>query len=129
MAQWTSTYDAFILLYVLVHLLLIIKLYTPTIILFSSMRKDLHEDPKFKEWQETVNKELQRIIESDDTKSYEKIFTELGGLEMPNSTDCGDKLENLIKQVVDQKLCESQNEFIKKCIQYFGSNSQYKYKV
>jgi len=86
------------------------------------MRKDLHEDPKFKEWQETVNKELQRIIESDDTESYEKIFTELGGLEMPNSTDCSDKLENLIKQVVDQKLCkfESQNEFIKKCIQYFG---------
>jgi len=76
------------------------------------MRKDLHEDPKFKEWQETVNKELQWTIESHDTKSYEKIFTELGGLEMPNSTDCSDKLENLIKQVVDQKLCkfESQNE-------------------
>jgi hypothetical protein len=86
------------------------------------MRKDLQEDPKFKEWQETVNKELQRIIESDDTKSYEKIFTELRGLEMPNSIDCSDNLENLIKQVVDQKLCkfESQNEFIKKCIQYFG---------
>lgn len=86
------------------------------------MRKDLHEDPKFKEWQETVNKELQRIIESDDTKSYEKIFTELGGLEMSNSTDCSDKLENLIKQVVDQKLCkfESQNKFIKKYIQCFG---------
>jgi hypothetical protein len=32
---------------------------------------------------------------------------------------------------VDQKLCkfESQNEFIKKCIQYFGWNPQYKYKV
>lgn len=75
------------------------------------MRKDLHEDPKFKEWQETLNKELQRIIESDDTKSYENIFTELGGREMSNSTDCSDKLENLIKQVVNQKLCkfESQN--------------------
>jgi len=92
------------------------------IILFSRMRKDLREDPKFKEWQETVNKELQRIIESDDTQSYEMIFTELGGLEMPNSTDCSDKLEDLIKKVVVQKLCkfESQNEFIKKCIQYFG---------
>jgi hypothetical protein len=75
------------------------------------MRKDLHEDPRFKEWQETHNQELQRIIESDDTKSYENIFTELGGLEMSNSTDCSDKLENLIKQVVNQKLCkfESQN--------------------
>jgi hypothetical protein len=75
------------------------------------MRKDLHEDPKFKEWQETLNEELQRIIESNDTKSYENIFTELGGLEMSNSTDCSDKLENLIKQVVNQKLCkfESQN--------------------
>lgn len=69
------------------------------------MRKDLREDPKFKEWQETVNKELQRIIESDDTQSYEMIFTELGGLEMPNSTDCSDKLEDLIKKVVVQKLC------------------------
>ena len=38
------------------------------------MRKDLHEDPEFKEWQETVNIELQRIIESDDTQSYEKII-------------------------------------------------------
>jgi len=70
-----------------------------------NMRKDLHEDPRFKEWQETHNQELQRIIESDDTKSYENIFTELGGLEMSNSTDCSDKLENLIKQVVNQKLC------------------------
>lgn len=70
-----------------------------------NMRKDLHEDPKFKEWQETINRDLQRIVESDNTKSYEKIFTELGGLEVPNSTDCSDKLENLIKQVVDQKLC------------------------
>ena len=87
-----------------------------------NMRKDLHEDPKFKKWQETVNKEIQEIIEFDDTKSYENIFTEIGGLEIPNSTDCSDKLENLIKEVVDQNLCkfESQNEFIEKCIQYFG---------
>lgn len=109
-------------MYILVLLFLILKVYAPMIILFSRMRKDLHEDPKFKEWQETVNNELQRIIESDDTKSYETIFTELGGLEMPNSRDCSDKLEKLIKDVVHQKLCkfESQNEFIKKCIQYFG---------
>lgn len=84
------------------------------------MRKDLHEDPKFKEWQEAVNEELQRIIESDDTQSYEEIFTELGGLEMPNSTDCSDRLEDLIKNVVVQKLCKSQDEFVKQCIQYFG---------
>ncbi|XP_021942061.1 uncharacterized protein LOC110840856 isoform X4 [Zootermopsis nevadensis] len=69
-----------------------------------NMRKDLHEDPKFKEWQEKFNKYLQEIIESDNSKSYEDIFTELGGLEMPNSTDYSDKLENLIKQVVDEKL-------------------------
>jgi hypothetical protein len=74
------------------------------------MRKDLHEDPKFKEWQETINRDLQRIVESDNTKSYEKIFTELGGLEVPNSTDCSDKLENLIKQVVDQKLCKFESQ-------------------
>jgi hypothetical protein len=81
------------------------------------MRKDLHENPEFKEWQGTVNTDLQRIIESDDTLSYERIFTELGGLEMPNSTDCNDRLEHLIKQVVDQQLCkfESQNESINKC--------------
>lgn len=76
------------------------------IILFYSMRKDLHEDPKFKEWQETVNKDLQRIVESDNTKPYKEIFTELGGIEMPNFTDSSDKLENLIKRVVDQKLCK-----------------------
>jgi hypothetical protein len=74
------------------------------------MRKDLHENPKFKEWQETINRDLQRIVESDNTKSYEKIFTELGGLEMPNSTDCSDKLENLIKRVVDQKLCKFESQ-------------------
>jgi hypothetical protein len=68
------------------------------------MRKDLHEDPKFMEWQEMVNNELQQIIESDNSKTYEEIFTELGGLEMTNSTDCNDKLETLIKQVVDEKL-------------------------
>jgi hypothetical protein len=73
------------------------------------MRKDLHEDPKFKEWQENINKDLQEIIESDNSKSYEDIFAELGGLEMPNSTDCSDKLEKLIKQVVDKKLCKFQS--------------------
>jgi hypothetical protein len=73
------------------------------------MRKDLHEDPKFKEWQEKINKDLQEIIESDSSKSYEDIFTELGGLEMPNSTDCNDKLETLIKRVVDEKLRKFQS--------------------
>jgi hypothetical protein len=68
------------------------------------MRKDLHENPDFKEWQETVNRDLQQIIESDNSKSYEEIFVELGGIEIPNSTSCNDKLENLIKQVVDKKL-------------------------
>jgi hypothetical protein len=72
------------------------------------MRNGLHEDPKFMEWQETVYNELQHIIESNNLKTYEEIFTELGGLKMTNSTDCSDKLENLLKQVVDEKLrkCE-----------------------
>ncbi|PNF22113.1 hypothetical protein B7P43_G06801 [Cryptotermes secundus] len=69
------------------------------------MRKDLHEDSKFMDWQEIVNNELQRIIESDNSKTYEEIFTDLGGLEMTSSTDCNDKLENLIKRVVNEKLC------------------------
>jgi hypothetical protein len=68
------------------------------------MRNDLHEDPKFMAWQETVYDELQHIIESDNSKAYEEIFTELSGLKVTNYTDCNDKLENLLKQVVDEKL-------------------------
>jgi hypothetical protein len=68
------------------------------------MRQDLHEDSKFMEWQEIVNNELQRIIETDSSKTYEEIFTDLGGFNMTNSSDCNDKLENLIKRVVNEKL-------------------------
>jgi hypothetical protein len=73
------------------------------------MRNDLHEDPKFMEWQEIVYDELQHIIESDNSKAYEEIFTELSGLKVTNSTDCNDKLENLLKQVVDGKLRKCQS--------------------
>jgi hypothetical protein len=84
----------------------------PMIIMFSRMREDFREDTKFKDWQEKINNDLQEIIKSDDSKSYEAIFTELGGLQMPNSTDCSEKLEGLIKRVVDEKLRKSQaNEF------------------
>jgi hypothetical protein len=68
------------------------------------MRNDLHEDPRFMEWQKIVYDELQYIIEFDNSKTYEEIFTGLGGLKMTNSTDCNDKLENILKQVVDEKL-------------------------
>ncbi|XP_069668763.1 uncharacterized protein [Periplaneta americana] len=80
------------------------------------MKDDLKDDEGCKKWLENINvhKDIQHIVEADNTKSYEDIFSELGSLDVQNTEANGENLEDLIKRVVEQKLSTMPDETKKK---------------